>query len=382
MRVVVVVPGMMEGGGIRVVLGRAAAWEEASHPTCLFAAQSVSAVRCAPSGDVRVVFGDQAHRRFRRALPRILRRLVGECRDADVVVSGYEAGRGLLIAWVAARLTRRPLVALVQASPHQSVASWTPPWLRKVTLRVLGRAQAAICVSPDLVGEVVDLGVAPGAVRYIPNGRDVEGIRQRAEQVRATAAAPVTPLVVAIGRLTPQKGFDVLMEAHARVVRGGRRHDLRIYGEGPQKAALEGLARDLGVADSVTLMGFAQDVAEVLALASVFCLSSRHEGQPLVLIEAMAAQVPVIATRCSTGVVDLLGDGLYGDLVPAESSGDLADALDRHLSDPSRLRGLLGGGSTHIASFAADRPADAYIDFFREQIGGGLAPEAAEAARP
>jgi glycosyltransferase involved in cell wall biosynthesis len=161
-------------------------------------------------------------------------------------------------------------------------------------------------------------------VRVVVNGIDVREVRRRAGLAPEGAdavprARRAVPLVVANGRLAPQKGFDLLIEAHAQVVGAGVRHRLLITGDGPDRAALEALVRRLGVESSVELPGFSANPYPAMAAADVFVLSSRSEGLPLTLLEAMAVGAPIIATECGGGPRWLLGDSAGGQLVPPHS---------------------------------------------------------------
>ncbi|MFD0884870.1 glycosyltransferase, partial [Streptosporangium algeriense] len=123
-------------------------------------------------------------------------------------------------------------------------------------------------------------------------------------------------LVVAAGRLVPQKGFDLLVPAFAQVVRHRPDWRLRVYGTGQGKAGLRALVKRHRVGDNVTLMGRSDHLDRELAQASVYALSSRFEGLPMVMIEAMAHALPVVAFDCPTGPRDVLTDEVDGLLVP------------------------------------------------------------------
>jgi glycosyltransferase involved in cell wall biosynthesis len=133
------------------------------------------------------------------------------------------------------------------------------------------------------------------------------------------------PLVIAIGRLVPVKGFDVLLRAWADVPSAR----LLIVGDGPERTALEALARQLGVSSRVTFAGFRTDVQSLLRTADLMVISSRREGLPLVLIEALHAQRPVV----STAVGGMLGFLPPEAMVPAENPAALAATLNTALAD-------------------------------------------------
>jgi glycosyltransferase involved in cell wall biosynthesis len=140
------------------------------------------------------------------------------------------------------------------------------------------------------------------------------------------------PVVIGVGRLTPQKDFATLIRAFAEV-RRRRVARLLILGEGEERSRLEALATELGVSDDVTLPGFRDNAMAYMAASRVFALSSAWEGLPTVLIEALAAGAGVVSTDCPSGPREILQDGRLGTLVPVANppalAGAIIDALDR-----------------------------------------------------
>ncbi len=134
------------------------------------------------------------------------------------------------------------------------------------------------------------------------------------------------PVAVAAGRLVPSKGYDLLLRAWRKVVQVHPDWRLRIFGEGPARPKLERQLTRLGLADSVQLPGFTDHLDEELARGSFFVLSSRHEGLPMVIIEAMAVGLPVVSFDCPTGPRDLVGPE-EGFLVPNGKVVQLARAM-------------------------------------------------------
>lgn len=142
---------------------------------------------------------------------------------------------------------------------------------------------------------------------------------------------PNEPVVLAVGRLSPQKDFLTLIRAFARV--RATRNDARlvILGEGEQREEIERLVAELGLKPHVSLPGFVKNPYAYMARAAVFVLSSRWEGFPNVLVEAMAVGVPVVATDCMAGPAEILENGRYGQLVPVGDVDAMAAAIIREL---------------------------------------------------
>ncbi len=149
------------------------------------------------------------------------------------------------------------------------------------------------------------------------------------------------PCVVAMGRLGREKGFDLLLAAFARVAGAHPAWHLVILGEGRERAALQAQRAALGLEQRIHLPGAVSPASAALQQADAFVLSSRREGFPNALLEAIACGLPAIATTCSSGPAEIVHDGENGLLVPSEDPASLAAALDRLLGDAA-LRARLG----------------------------------------
>ena len=255
----------------------------------------------------------------------------------DVLMSYMNVTNVLAIA--AARGTGVPVVATEHIDPSQDDIG--PLW---TALRRLAYPHAArIAVLNERVLEYF-----PGDIRakcvVVPN-----------PVVPPPAPAPArgrdegAPVIVAMGRMTSQKGFDLLLEAFARVAPRHPAWALEIWGEGPLKDALRARAAALGpaAAQRVRLPGRTADAYGVLRAAGLYVLSSRFEGFPMVLCEAMACGLPVVAFDCRTGPREIVRDGVDGVLVPPADVEALAAALDRLLAD-APLRARLGARAGEI----------------------------------
>ncbi|MGH8386261.1 MAG: glycosyltransferase [Pseudomonas sp.] len=144
------------------------------------------------------------------------------------------------------------------------------------------------------------------------------------------------PVIVAVGRLAPQKGFDTLIAAFAAIPDPDVR--LIIFGEGALRPQLQDLAQTLGVADRFDLPGYASDPMAEVAAADCFVLSSRFEGSPNALVEALSTGTPVVSTRCPHGPQDILVGGIVAPLVAVDDPIALAQAITQQLSTPRSLQ--------------------------------------------
>lgn len=214
-------------------------------------------------------------------------------------------------------------------SAHSGFASRLYRWADRL---VRPLTTATICVADSELASGVGAGTCdPARTEVIRNAVDVFGAR------RATLDGG-RPRIVAVGRLQRPKDFGTLLRAAQHLPAGSC--ELAIVGDGPERPALEQELRDLALSDRVRLYGERSDVRDLLAHSDVFVLSSRSEGMPVSVLEAMAAGLPVVASRVG-GVPELVVDGLTGILVTPGDQQELGEAL-RRLVEDSELRRRLG----------------------------------------
>lgn len=339
MRILLVEPTLDDNGAIRVSLDRAERWRRSGASVVVLVVEHgrPDAYVEVPTGlDVRQATSRPL--RFRWTVLIAAVKVLRLARQADVVVAGREVHMGLVLTDILRPLFRRPLAVTVQSRPDVALVENVDDRLRDRTRRALVRSDLAVCVGHGLVPILSGLGLPRDRTRVVTNGIDVPHVRAAAAAA-SEVPLPDGPFIVASGRLHRQKGFDVLLQAHARALAlGAPSHALVLLGDGPQRGDLEALASALGVLDSVVFAGFVRNPHAVVARSDLFVLSSRWEGLPLVLAEALCLGVPVIASDCSAGPEELLEAGRFGRLVPVEDPETLAVAIVEHLRDPHPLR--------------------------------------------
>jgi len=165
------------------------------------------------------------------------------------------------------------------------------------------------------------------------------------------------PVVIGVGRLIEEKDFSNLIRAFSVVSKEKEASKLVILGEGKERSRLEALAHSLGVSDQLWMPGFVSSPLKYMARASVFALSSRSEGLPTVLIEAIASGAPVVATDCPSGPREILEGGKYGRLVPTEDASALATAIAEALDGE-----IEPAPTSALDRFRRDKVAERYLD--------------------
>jgi len=220
-------------------------------------------------------------------------------------------------------------------------------------------------VAQRLAGEI---GPRSGQIECIHNPVDAE--RLAAAAARSTSPyAGEGPHVLAMGRLTRQKGFDLLLDALARVRADGVPARLTIVGVGELEAELKAKTGALGLADVVTFAGFQEHPERYFAHADVFVLSSRYEGMPNVVLEALACGLPIVAFDCPHGVSEIVRDGENGRLLPPEDVGALASVLGRLLRDAPTLARMRAAAPGSIRAFTAPVVSARWNAIFAELTG-------------
>ena len=212
---------------------------------------------------------------------------------------------------------------LYQGSRWLSRARWIP-WLARLAYP---RAHALVAVSEAVAADLRrHLGPTSVPIQVIGNPLPVEAIREAARQPvdHPWFQDPSLRVVVCLARLSPEKDLETLIRAFRRLRPECR---LLILGEGPQRECLQHQVEQLGLAGRVELAGALDNPYALLARASAFALSSRVEGLPGALLEALACSVPVVATDSPGGCAEILGHGRYGRLVPVGDDEALASAL-------------------------------------------------------
>ncbi len=259
-------------------------------------------------------------------------RLRGELTNSspDVVISFMDTTNVLTL--LASRGVSVPVIISERNDPYRHSMGSVWDTLRSLLYRYADALVVQTSALRGWAGEKAGderVHIIPNPINPVPTNS--------AKQARCRGSVHT---VVAMGRLVRQKGFDLLIEAFARC---GRRHpewSLVILGEGKERSNLESLIVELGLQDSVQLAGKVSCPSQILSQADLFVLSSRFEGFPNSLIEAMANKLAVISTDCPNGPRDIIRDGVDGLLVSPEDIHALARGMERLMADPAERQRL------------------------------------------
>jgi len=368
-RIAVPIHSFEPGGVERVALNLCAAWQQAGEEVTVVLGREEGAMRAnAPKLDYALLPEPVPTAAFETLwMIRVLRRYLSR-EGADVV---FASGNTYGIVAVAMKLLlgrRCPPVAIKLSNdlyrkdmiwPYRKTYHW---WLR-VQGRMLDHF---VGMAQPMRAEIAELMRVPDDRITIIEDPSLEERQFAAlSALPRPAALPRAPRYVAVGRLARQKNFPLLLRAFARLADPAAR--LTILGEGGERGKLERLARELGIADQLALPGHVSDPLPHLAQASAFVLSSDYEGVPAVVIEALGAGLPLVATRCSVSMPGLLGDGAFGLLVNPGDEAGFANAMADVLTapfDPAAAR-------AYAAPFRIARAASRYRNLFANMAASG-----------
>ncbi|MBI5962705.1 MAG: glycosyltransferase [Chloroflexi bacterium] len=326
-------PGLYEGGAERIVLNLAKGISERGYKVDLVLARAEGPYMAQIPDTVRLV--DLNAPRVLGSVPALVKYLRRE--HPSALISGMFAN---MIALWARRLSGVPCrLAITEHNSLSSIvknkndlrwqiypklAGWFYPW-----------ADDIIAVSSDVADDLTRTAKLPRErIQVIYNPIVTPDLQTKSEEPLGHPwfRDGEPPVILSVGRLTDQKAFDVLIQAFY-FVRKNHPARLLILGEGENRPALEALIWQLGLEQDVSLMGFVQNPYPYMKHASLFVLPSRWEGLPTVLVEALYLGAPIVATDCPGGSSEILRDGLFGRLVPVESSLALAEAIEGSMND-------------------------------------------------
>jgi glycosyltransferase involved in cell wall biosynthesis len=231
-------------------------------------------------------------------------------------------------------------------------------FVRRLTYRAVAvlypRATGIVAVSKGVADDLVAFaGLSESRIKVVYNPVYNEAMHEKAAAPPSHSwfLSPSMPTILAMGRLHTQKGFDILLHAFQRV-RDTFPCRLVIVGEGDERGSLANLSQQLGIADDVSFPGFIENPLALMSRADLFVMSSRWEGLPTVLIEALACGAPIVSTDCRSGPREILDNGRFGTLVPPNDVEALAQAIVKSLGGPRKSHSERAKDFSDTASIA------------------------------
>ena len=271
----------------------------------------------------------------------------------------------LPIAVIAVRMARVGAVAVIRETESRPADQFHQDRLAKLVNRIGFRLANHYIAPAEGTKEYLEsqYRLPGGKITVINNPVDIDNIRVAAEQAQPFREGAYH--ILAAGRLAYQKGFDLLIRAVSQLEDLDWR--LRILGTGPLEAELQQLTRDLGVDQRVEFMGFQKNPHALMRASDLLVLSSRWEGLPNIVLEGLAAGVPVLATRCPTGPEEIITPGVNGDLCEIEVAS-LAKRIQDLGESPEQRAAFIEGGNRRIDDFALPNIVLRYEQFFQSVV--------------
>ncbi|CUS31742.1 putative Uncharacterized glycosyltransferase YpjH [Candidatus Nitrospira nitrificans] len=279
----------------------------------------------------------------------------------------------------AAKLSHNSLVVQTYHGLDEHLHGWAAVKMRAYTTlnTIVGKVagHGFVGVSEE-ISAILRCRYTTGKVSCIRNGVDLTRVKTTSSgaHLRKQLGISSSEFVIgSVGRLTPVKGLEYLIRAVSKN-KGPRERKLLIVGDGPLRPALEGLAREVGVAGRVLFLGARNDVYDLMGVFDVLALPSLHEGVPMVLLEAMAMAVPIIASRVG-GIPEILDDEQGALLVQARDVDVLADAIETMANDEVLRNRLRKAARARVESrFSIERTAALTGDLYCELMGNSRVP--------
>lgn len=293
-------------------------------------------------------------RGFHQYDPRMILRVARLARRLDIDIVHAHETKSDVITWLASALHRVPIITTMHGWIGNHAKS---RFLIAVDKRVARRFDRVIAVSGPIRDELARVGVSKERLTLLHNAIVVDRYRRNGPSgfvAGLMGRRPCGPVIVSIGRLSPEKGHSDFVRALAIVASRGQRVEAVLVGDGPSRAAVEEEVRALGLTDRVHFPGYVDAAARILDESDLMVLPSHTEGLPNAALEALMMRVPVLATRVG-GTPEVVTDGETGRLVPPRSPDALAEGILEFLSNrPAWARMAEAGGRIVEERFSFD----------------------------
>ena len=286
---------------------------------------------------------------------------------ADLLcTSGYKPD---LLGWCAARRAGIPVIAIAHG---WTGATWKVRLYERADAWVMRRMDAVVCVAQAQAPILKNAGIPEAKLHVIQNAIGADAFTTPDAETRAELASwfasPPRWIVGAAGRLSPEKGFAVFLDAAARIVQQRADVGFVLFGDGPLRSELDQLIAVRNLRGRFVLAGFRPDVARFLPNLDVAVMSSFTEGLPVILLETSAAAVPTVATQVG-GIPEVITDGVTGFLVAPGDAVALAERILALLGDDARRQQMGAGARERVRrEFSFTRMSAQYHELFKKVL--------------
>ena len=357
-----VLPNLQGGGAERVVLNVIRGLDKGKFKPILFLIKNEGVYWSEVPPNINVVTVLNSGQNVILNIVTVIWKLLVVARKADIIIGSLEL-TATYLAVIVGVILRKPSVGWVHTDMrlnqpnankkiHSKLVQWLYPYLSLI-----------ICVSTGVADGICELlPCITGRTKVIYNPLYTEEIiRQSNEPLDYNFPNNV---ILAVGRLRWEKGFDLLIRAHEKLIKADVKHTLIILGEGKERVAIEKLIYELHMEDTIILPGFQQNPYKWLKAANAFVLSSRCEGLSMVLLEAMILGTPVISFNCPSGPAEILENGRYGLLVPRDDIDALAAAMKNILKQRDVASKLSRLGKERAQQFSTNNIISKFEEAF------------------
>lgn len=311
--------------------------------------------------------------RFQKDMPHLVAatfELIRLLKQHQIQILCAHGHKSRMLGWFAAKYLRIPIVGISHGWTGEDRKVQLYDRLDKWMHR---RMDHIVCVSQGQADKVIHFGTPADRISVIYNAVRIERFNVPSDlsfRHRLELMFPKKPklIVGAAGRLSPEKGFDILVTAADKLIKAGIDVGIVIFGDGMLQASLQKQIDDCGINQSVTLAGFTDQLDQYMYHFDLFVQSSHTEGMPSVLLEAMSARTAVVATQVG-GTGELVIEGSTGLMVPPNDPEALADAMKKVLSDDELRRTMGENGRQRVEkSFDIEVQAEKYWELFGRLI--------------
>ncbi|WP_243140634.1 glycosyltransferase family 4 protein [Pelistega ratti] len=360
----IVIPSLLGGGAERVAVDLATYWQRKGYEvTLLTQSDSGTDVYHLPSTICRICTHQLGQTGIVAQIKKVwaIRRAIKQYRP-DIVI-GMMTSSSVMSILASIGLSVN-VIATEHAHPPSQQLSFFWQKLRQMTYPRAAKVLALTKMSADWIHQHIlhtSVAVIPNAVRFPLHNQPPYIPVQKPDQ---------TKLLLAVGRLHTEKGFDVLLNAFAQIADANNQWRLVILGEGGQRQALEDQIQQLGLENKVSLPGRVGNLKDWYEQADMFVLSSRYEGLSNSLQEAMASGLCVVSFDCDTGPREVIREGIDGVLVrPVSDSKALAESLNQLMRDENLRHYYASNAPEVIHRFSAQEISEKWDDLFSTLLG-------------